>query len=188
MVSPEVIFPALVSIIFYLVVLFLAELARKLLDYVVKKNSKLYVFLIELIGTLQMCTCVYENGICLIHLNYFLGIIIKYYGICGFFFVAFTLLIIGRLINRGAYVSPLTPIELFVNGKLRYLFFFLIYFSSDKFLSIIVAQTVGGFAAFRCANALWYYSTAYSSDHFSFYKQLPCAITYKVIYIFWGEL
>lgn len=63
LVSYQVIFPGLVCIIFYLVVFFLAQMVRKTLDYVMKKNSNLYVFLIELIGTVQMCTCVYENGI-----------------------------------------------------------------------------------------------------------------------------
>ena len=167
--KPETVFPALVSIIFYLVVFFLAEFSRKTLDYFVKKNTRLYVFLIELIGTVQMCTCIYENSI-----------IVKYYGVVGFFLTVVSLLVIGGLINRGAYVSPLAPIELFLRGKLN----------SEKFMSIILAQTIGGFAAFRCANSLWYYSTAYSNDHFSLYKQLPCSIVYKVsfIYVFIFEI
>lgn len=54
--------PATTSIAYYLFVFFFAEVLRKLVDLSLKKSSLLHVFLIELIGTAQMCTCVYENG------------------------------------------------------------------------------------------------------------------------------
>lgn len=58
---------------YYGVVLLSAEIARKLVDLTFKKKNNIwYTFLIELIGTAQMTTCVYENGI-----------IIKYYGASG---------------------------------------------------------------------------------------------------------
>jgi hypothetical protein len=55
--------PGLTCLIFYLLVLFVAEISRKLVEGVRKKNAILHTFLIELIGTAQMCTCVYENGL-----------------------------------------------------------------------------------------------------------------------------
>lgn len=59
---------------------------------------------------------------------------------------------------------------------------FFVQFSTEKFLTILLAQTLGGFSAFRLANSLWYYSLSYSMDHQQFYENLPCALAYKVIY------
>jgi hypothetical protein len=47
-------------------------------------------------------------------------------------------------------------------------------------LTVLAAQTVGGYSAFRIANGLWFYTLDYSSDHAHLYKSLPCAIQYKV--------
>jgi hypothetical protein len=59
----EAYFPAIIAIGYYAFVFFFAEILRKLLDATIKKSSLLYVFLIELIGTAQMCTAVFENGL-----------------------------------------------------------------------------------------------------------------------------
>lgn len=57
------IFPAIIAVAYYAFVFFFAEITRKLVDFAIhKKNSLAYVFLMELIGTAQMCTCVYENS------------------------------------------------------------------------------------------------------------------------------
>lgn len=61
-IDPEEVSPAAVSVIYYLIVFILAQISRKAIDYVVKRNTLIYLFLIELIATIQMCTCVYENG------------------------------------------------------------------------------------------------------------------------------
>jgi hypothetical protein len=57
----EALFPGIIAIGYYAFVFFFAEISRKLVDYAVKKSSLIHAFLIELIGTAQMCTCVYEN-------------------------------------------------------------------------------------------------------------------------------
>ncbi|KAI1720582.1 putative aquaporin-10 [Ditylenchus destructor] len=159
-VRPADLFPAIICTAYYGVVFLSAEIARKVVDLTFKKKNNLwYTFLIELIATAQMTTCVYENGI-----------IIKNYGPWGFFLTVFSLLIVAGFINRGAYVSPLTPIELFVRGAM----------SAERFLTILSAQALGGFSAFRLANGLWYYSMNYSADHHAFYERLPCQIMYKV--------
>lgn len=54
--------PMFVCTVYYLLVFFFAETARKVVDLSVKKGTLFYTFLIELIATAQMCTCVYENG------------------------------------------------------------------------------------------------------------------------------
>lgn len=54
--------PIVVCVTYYVVVFLLAELSRRVVDLLVKKGTLLYTFLIELIGTAQMCTCIYENG------------------------------------------------------------------------------------------------------------------------------
>lgn len=152
-------FPAIICVTYYLVVLLAAEVSRKAVDLTMKKHSMLYVFAIELIGTAQMCTCVYENTI-----------MVKYYGVWGFFLAVACLLSIGALINRGAFISPLMPIEMFMRSQI----------SAEKFLTLLLAETIGGSMAFRLANTLWYYSLAYSMDHHAIYDNLPCSITYKV--------
>ncbi|KAL3101253.1 hypothetical protein niasHT_028009 [Heterodera trifolii] len=160
MVVPlQSVLPAIISVAYYLFVFFFAEVSRKLVDLSLKKSSLVHLFLVELIATAQMCTCVYENAI-----------IIKHYGPSGFFLVVTFLQIAGAFFNRGAFVSPLAPIELFLRGKM----------DTEKFLAILLSQTLGGYSAFRLANSLWYYSQSYSTDHHQFYDSLPCALSYKV--------
>lgn len=152
-------FPALICVTYYLVVLFLAELSRKLVDmFGPRRSSPYYAFLIELIATVQMCTCVYENGV-----------MIKHYGVWGYFPTVVTLTLIAGYINRGAFVSPLMPIELWWKGKM----------GSERLLGLLLAETVGAAVAYRVANNLWYYSLNYSADHYAFYEHLPCNIVYK---------
>ncbi|KAK6009603.1 hypothetical protein OSTOST_25459, partial [Ostertagia ostertagi] len=52
-----------------------------------------------------MCTCVYENSV-----------MVKHYGPMAFFFTVTSLLTVGSFVNRGAFVSPLAPIEAFLYG------------------------------------------------------------------------
>ncbi|KAF7624761.1 Aquaporin [Meloidogyne graminicola] len=165
----ETLLPAIIAISYYAFVFFFAEISRKLVGYVFKKTSLIYVVLIELIGTAQMCTCVYENSL-----------IIKHYGPVGFFFVVSTLLLSGNLLNRGALVNPLPVIEQFFTKKI----------SSERFLALLTAQTIGGYSAFRFANSLWYYSLSYSVDHHQLFERLPCTISYKVPfnYVFFNEI
>lgn len=85
-------YPAFIAITFYLVVIFLAELSRKVVDLFAKKNTTLYFFLIELIAVAQQCTCVYENGI-----------IIRYFGPIGFACAVFGILVVTSRFNRGAF-------------------------------------------------------------------------------------
>uniref|UniRef100_A0A914KU78 Aquaporin n=1 Tax=Meloidogyne incognita TaxID=6306 RepID=A0A914KU78_MELIC len=165
----ETLLPAIIAIAYYAFVFFFAEITRKIVGLIFKKSSLIYVLLIELIGTAQMCTCVYENTV-----------IVKHYGPIGFFFAVSMLLLSGNLLNRGAFVTPLPVIEQFFTGRM----------SSEKFLALIFAQSVGGYSAFRLANSLWYYSLSYSIDHLQLFERLPCAINYKVPfnYVFINEL
>lgn len=41
------------------------------------------------------------------------AIILRHYGAVGFFFVVASVLFLGGCVNRGAFISPLAPIELF---------------------------------------------------------------------------
>jgi hypothetical protein len=100
-------YPAFIAFTFYLVVIFLAELSRKVVDSFVKKNSTVYIFLIELIAVAQQCTCVYENGV-----------MIRHYGVAGFFIAVFGILLVTSFFNRNAFISPLMPIELFYYGSM----------------------------------------------------------------------
>jgi hypothetical protein len=67
-------------------------------------------------------------------------------------------------------VSPLAPIEQWYYGII----------GNDKLLTVLTAQAIGGYSAFRIANGLWYYTLDYSQEHKWLYYSLPCAINYKV--------
>uniref|UniRef100_A0A914BWS6 Aquaporin n=1 Tax=Acrobeloides nanus TaxID=290746 RepID=A0A914BWS6_9BILA len=112
-----------------------------------------------------MCTCVYENGI-----------MIEYYGLVGFFFTVICALIAGSIYNREAFVSPLPPIENFWYGSYRV----------DKLITIIIAEAIGGYAAFRIARALWYYSSGFFQEHYALYDNLSCELIYHVP--FWAAV
>lgn len=87
------VWPAFLAGTTYLTIIFIAEISRRLVDLAgVRKNSNLYIFLIELIAVAQQCTCVYENGV-----------IIRHYGPTGFFFAVFGILLVTSRFNRGAY-------------------------------------------------------------------------------------
>jgi len=152
-------YPAFIAVTFYAVIIFLAEVSRKVVDYFAKKGTTFYIFLIELIAVAQNCTCVYENGV-----------MIRNYGTPGFFIAVLGILLVTSKFNRGAFVSPFAPIEMFYYGSI----------TTEKFLAVLLAQTVGGYSAYRIANSLWYYTLDYSVDHSVFFKNLPCSIQYKV--------
>jgi len=162
-VTVQQFYPAFIAITSYLVIIFLAEVSRKLVDRAVKKHSNLYIFLIELIAVAQQCSCVYENGV-----------IVKNYGVIGFFCAVFGILVVTSSFNRGAYISPLLPLELWYYNLV----------GTEKLLTVLSAQALGGYSAFRIANSLWYYTLEYSSDHLWLYRNLPCSITYKVPFIY----
>lgn len=46
------------------------------------------------------------------------GVILKNYGVIGFFFVVIGLLIAGGIMNRGAFVNPLPVLEQFYKNHL----------------------------------------------------------------------
>lgn len=154
--------PLMIAISFYACVFVLAELTRMIVDRYVRAATLPYYFCIEAIATAQMCTCVYENAV-----------IIRHYGPWGFFFMVTVILFAGSTMNRGAFVSPLVPIEMF-------------YFKSiglDRFLTVISAEAVGGYSAFRIARQLWYFSLSLANEHAVNYKA-ACAFSYKIPFVF----
>ncbi|EFO26588.1 hypothetical protein LOAG_01892 [Loa loa] len=156
-------YPLLVAVCFYLSVFVIAELTRKLVDKYGTAGSLLSYFLMEMIATAQMCTCVYENAV-----------IIRHYGLLGFFFTVAILIFSGGIMNREAYVSPLTPIELYYKGALPL----------KRLLITVTGETVGGYSAYRVARNLWYWSLNLSSDHAFFYELKSCELIYKVPFMF----
>lgn len=106
-VQVERFIPLVISLIFYSSVFILSELSRKAVDYVFKPQGLWYTFLMELIATICMATCVYENGV-----------ILKHYDVYGFFLIVIGLLITGSFVNRGALVNPLPAIELAWKGAI----------------------------------------------------------------------
>uniref|UniRef100_A0A1I7X9Q3 Aquaporin n=1 Tax=Heterorhabditis bacteriophora TaxID=37862 RepID=A0A1I7X9Q3_HETBA len=120
-------YPCISAVAYYVTVFSIAEFARKILDKTVRHSSSFYVFAIELIGTAQMCTCVYENG------------------------------------------------------------------DPYRLLTLLLAETVGGFCAFRFARSLWYQTLQYSEAHRDSYINDACTLNYKVtnflvfLYLFSSE-
>uniref|UniRef100_A0A0R3RLW4 Aquaporin n=1 Tax=Elaeophora elaphi TaxID=1147741 RepID=A0A0R3RLW4_9BILA len=155
--------PLLVATCFYVLVFVTAELTRKLVDKYETPGSLLFHFLMEIIATAQMCTCVYENAV-----------IIRHYGLLGFFLVVALLIFSGGIMNRETFVSPLLPIELYYKGI----------FPLKRLLVTVAGQMVGGYSAYRIARNLWYWSLNLSPDHALFYKLTSCELIYKVPFIF----
>ncbi|CAD5232222.1 unnamed protein product [Bursaphelenchus xylophilus] len=143
--------PAVTAVTFYAFVIVTAE------------GSQPYLFFMELIAVTQQCTCVYENAI-----------MIKNYGPIGFFSAVFTILVVTAQYNRGAYISPLLPVEMAWKEAM----------DSVTLLTLLAAQTLGGYSASRIADSLWYYTSGYSAEHAQLYSNLPCALKYHVPFIF----
>ncbi|EYC34615.1 hypothetical protein Y032_0001g55 [Ancylostoma ceylanicum] len=163
MISSDISFyyPAISAVIYYITVFTIAEITRKVLERTVHKSSSFYVFAVELIATAQMCTCVYENSV-----------MVKYYGPLAFFFTVTSLLTVGSFVNRGAFVSPLAPIEAFYYGII----------GPARLLTLLSAEAIGGFTAFRFARSLWWHSLQYSQAHFENFTNPACTINYKIAF------
>ncbi|VDO61888.1 unnamed protein product [Haemonchus placei] len=172
-------YPFVTAVIYYITVFTIAEIARKVLDKFVHKSSSLYVFAIELIATAQMCTCVYENSV-----------MVKYYGPMAFFFTVTSLLTVGSFMNRGAFVSPLAPIEAFLYGIIGLVLFcsFLHPYHNGctlnptRLLVLLSAEAIGGYSAFRLARTLWYHTLSYSTVHFENFTNSACSLNYKIAF------
>uniref|UniRef100_A0A914RQG2 Aquaporin n=1 Tax=Parascaris equorum TaxID=6256 RepID=A0A914RQG2_PAREQ len=170
--------PIFIATSFYLTVFVIAELTRKIVDRLadcailflltpsssaiqvlyVAYNTRLYYFFIEAVATSQMCACVYENAV-----------IIRHYGPMGFFFAVTSVLFAGGFTNRGAFVSPLKPIEMFYHGSIGF----------DRLLSVVAGEALGGYSAYRVARQLWYWSLNIAADHAINYGNTRCAFAYK---------
>uniref|UniRef100_A0A0M3HRD5 Aquaporin n=1 Tax=Ascaris lumbricoides TaxID=6252 RepID=A0A0M3HRD5_ASCLU len=188
--------PIFIATSFYLTVFVIAELTRKIVDRYVAYNTLLYYFLIEAVATSQMCTCVYENAV-----------IIRHYGPIGFFFAVTSVLFAGGFTNRGAFISPLKPIEMFYYGSIRVplnvsariearaygrvqphhsalckadLQTRTKGFRFDRLLSVVAGEALGGYSAYRVARQLWYWSLSIAADHAINYESTRCAFAYKV--------
>uniref|UniRef100_A0A8R1DQK8 Aquaporin n=1 Tax=Caenorhabditis japonica TaxID=281687 RepID=A0A8R1DQK8_CAEJA len=119
-------------------------------------NSQLFLY--ELIGTIQMCTCVYENGV-----------IFKNYGFPAIFLCVSLLLTAGGIFNRGALTNCVPIIEQYYYNNV----------SSSKLLTVLTAQLLGAVFASRVAYAIWGLTAAYSTVHFENANNLDCVLQYK---------
>jgi hypothetical protein len=157
-ITADYFIPLAVSIATYASVFALAEIFRRFVDRFVSPKRHIHAFAMEFAASLQMCTCVYENGV-----------ILKNYGVIGFFFTVIGLLIAGGIVNRDALVNPLPVFEgLYKNA-----------ISLDRAVVILSAQLVGGGLAFRLAEYIWYLTMDLVNDHQYFYENLPCTFAFK---------
>jgi glycerol uptake facilitator-like aquaporin len=157
-ITPDYFIPLLVSVTFYAAVFALAEISRRIVDHFISPKRHIYAFFMELAASAQMCTCIYENGV-----------ILKNYGVIGFFFTVIGLLIAGGYANRGAFVNPLPVIELAYKNVI----------SIERTFVLLTAQIIGGGLAFRIAEEIWYLTMDLVGDHQYFYENLPCTFTFK---------
>ncbi|WKY00557.1 hypothetical protein Q1695_014971 [Nippostrongylus brasiliensis] len=88
--------PLLAASCYYGLVLGTAEISRRVLDRTVSKKSPFHRFLIEVFGTAQICTCVFENAL-----------IVQHYGVSSFFIVTSVLGFLFSSTGRGSYGTPL---------------------------------------------------------------------------------
>lgn len=54
------------------------------------------------------------------------AVIIRHYGLLGFFFIVALLIFSGGVMNREAFVSPLSPIELYYKGVFPFVLIFIL--------------------------------------------------------------
>ncbi|KAK6013525.1 hypothetical protein OSTOST_21156, partial [Ostertagia ostertagi] len=157
--------PLLAAVCYYGTVLGTAELSRRILDRTIAKKSSFHRFLIEVIGTAQICTCVFENAV-----------IVQHYGVSSFFIVTSVLGFIFSSTGRGSYGTPLSPIELLYYGEMRL----------SRFLMFLLAEIVGGSIAWHIAKSLWFHSLQYSQAHMEMFvnSQNMCHITHQRDFIF----
>lgn len=159
--------PIIVSLIYYFCVATFCELSRRIVDVAQVKNMVVRLALFEFLGTLQVCTCVYEN-----HL------VTRNYGLKGFFLVVFLLLNLHRLINRGAVVSPALALERLISGSL----------SVKHFVVLLWAQIFGALCAFRLAQRIWWIELsethAYQAQNFDCVLHLQAPVLGLLFYEF----
>ncbi|CAI5440690.1 unnamed protein product [Caenorhabditis angaria] len=151
-------YPLYSALAYYSAVFAIGELARFLVTKYVSPRGNSQLFAIELIGTIQMCTCVYENGI-----------IVKNYGLNAFFIVVGLLLTAGGIFNRGALTNCVPIIEDFFYSAC----------SSSKFLAILTAQLIGASFASKCAYFIWNWTSQYSQSHLENALNTTCILQYK---------
>ncbi|CAI4232025.1 unnamed protein product [Auanema sp. JU1783] len=152
-------YPAICAITYYVSVFILAEISRKIVDKYCRTNSSAQVFFIELIGTVQACTCVYENGI-----------IAQIYGLSPVFVTVAVILFFTGRVARGACISPLRPMELAFNKVIGY----------KRLFVLLSAEIIGAAIAARLAMNIWYYSADYASVHAdAFISVSNCRLQYK---------
>ncbi|KAF1764830.1 hypothetical protein GCK72_004780 [Caenorhabditis remanei] len=151
--SSEYYFPLYSALGYFALVFGLGEVARILTAKYVSSRGNSQLFLYELIGTIQMCTCVYENGI-----------IFKNYGFPAIFLCVGLLLTAGGIFNRGAWTNCAPIFEQFIFGNL----------GSTKFITILSAQLIGATFASKFAYLIWNLTAPYSSAHLENASNLDC--------------
>ncbi|CAL2031255.1 CBN-AQP-10 protein [Caenorhabditis brenneri] len=151
-------FPLYSALGYFALVFALGEVARILTAKYVSSRGNNQLFLYELIGTIQMCTCVYENGI-----------IFKNYGFPAIFLCVALLLTAGGIFNRGAMTNCAPIFEQFVFGNL----------GSSKFITILSAQLIGAAFASKLAYLIWNLTSGMSTAHLENASNMECVLQYK---------
>lgn len=146
--------PILISLAYYLSVFTACELGRRLAWRLLPSSA--VPFVLDALGTLQICTCVYENAL-----------VVRYYGVQGFFCAVVCLVTAHSFLNRGASVLPTAALEeALLRGRIR------------QATRSLLAQMVGGYGAFRLAKAVWWLHL--SGDHARQWSAYPCALSWRV--------
>ncbi|CAI4232075.1 unnamed protein product [Auanema sp. JU1783] len=147
------------AFLYYCVIFLTSELSRRAVDRAFAKSSTIHVFFIELIGTVTICTCVFENGVIIVN-----------YGIGAFFIVSTVLGFLFGTLGRGAYGNPMAPLEQYFYGEMK----------GSRLTLLVLAQIVGGIMSWRITTELWRYSLPYAPSHEMFYNNSlqACHLTY----------
>ncbi|CAB3402814.1 unnamed protein product [Caenorhabditis bovis] len=132
------------TLIYYGTVTASCELARHVCDRFLDKKSTLFLFAIEFLGTLQVTTTIFENGVVDI-----------YFGRQMFALTLFTMGLVFAFCTRGAFCSPLAPFEQYVFGKMKL----------KEFIRTIIAQLFAGYCSYRFARTIWTQTYVPSEAH-----------------------
>lgn len=136
--------PIFVAVVTYAFVFAFAHALKYAIDKCMKSGSYLHTFCMEGVTALQMCTCVFENGV-----------IIRNYGIPGFFVAVSMILTAAGFTNRGFFRNILSHLEQLAAGQL----------AVAEFGITAAGQFIGSALAMKAAFVIWDKTAKYSTSH-----------------------
>lgn len=134
--------PVVVSVLFYVYSVGICELGRQLVYRYVRVDFELQSLLVEFLGTLQLCTAIYENKFVSYH-----------YGLTAYTVALAVVIVVHCYTFRTAYANPCAWLISFYYRSI----------TVTTMLAYLFAQISAAFLAWKAASLFWYLNI--SADH-----------------------